>query len=83
LRILARFMDGKDFKQKYMDIVDGYEKEEEIVRNRLALRRYLRELVVNQKRVLEAAKRQDLSSELEAIKKEREQIYREIEAEAE
>jgi disulfide oxidoreductase YuzD len=55
MRILARFKDGKDFKSQYMNIVEDYEKEEEIMMNRIKLRKYLRELVVNQKRVLEAA----------------------------
>ena len=38
-----------------MRIVEDFETEEEIMINRLKLRKYLRELVVNQKRVLEVA----------------------------
>ena len=56
MRILARFTDGREFKQAYMTIVEDYEKESEIMINRIKLRKYLRELVVNQKRVLEASK---------------------------
>ena len=55
MRILVRFQDGQDFKAHYMNIVEDYEKEAEIMMNRIKLRKYLRELVVNQKRVLEAA----------------------------
>jgi hypothetical protein len=47
MRILARFNDGRNFKQAYMGIVDDYEKEDEIMSNRLKLRRYLRELIIN------------------------------------
>lgn len=55
MRILARFGDDKDFKSRYMRIVEDFEKEDEIMANRIKLRKYLRELVVNQKRVLNAA----------------------------
>lgn len=47
MRILARFADGKDFKKSYMAIVGGYETQAEIMPNRIKLRKYLRELVVN------------------------------------
>lgn len=52
MRILARYRDGKDFKKAYMSIVDDYETEDEIIFNRIKLRKYLRELVANQKRIL-------------------------------
>lgn len=62
MRILARFgtagqvLEPKDFKEKYMQLVEGgYETEEELMRNRIRIRRYLRELIINQKRVLSAA----------------------------
>lgn len=38
-----------------MSIVEDFEKEDEVMLNRLRLRKYLRELVANQKRVLEVA----------------------------
>lgn len=47
MRILARFSDGKDFKRAYMSVVDAYEKPGEIIENRIKMRRYLRELVIN------------------------------------
>jgi hypothetical protein len=47
MRILARFNDGKDFKRSYMGLVEGYETEEEIMENRIKVRQYLRELIVN------------------------------------
>ena len=63
MRILARFgtagqvlLEPKDYKNIYMQFVEGgYEKEEELMRNRIRIRRYLRELIINQKRVLSAA----------------------------
>ena len=42
-----------------MSIVEDYEREDEIMMNRIKLRKYLRELVVNQKRVLKAALNED------------------------
>ena len=56
MRILARFADGKEFKKAYMGIVEDFETKEEIMSNRIKVRKYLRELVINQKRVLEASK---------------------------
>jgi len=47
MRILARFGTDVDYKSRYMEIVEGYEKEEQIIRNRIRLRRYLRELMIN------------------------------------
>lgn len=47
MRILARFVDGKEFKKAYMQRVDDFESEEEIMMHRIILRKYLRELVVN------------------------------------
>jgi hypothetical protein len=35
-----------------MEIAEGFEKEEDVMRNRIRLRMYLRELVINQQRVL-------------------------------
>ena len=58
MRLLARFTDPKDFKRKYMKIVEDFETESEVMSNRIKLRKYLRELVVNQKRVLQAARDQ-------------------------
>lgn len=55
LRILARFGTDDDYKTRYMEIAEGYETEEEIMRNRIRIRRYLRELMINQNRVLQAA----------------------------
>mmetsp|Transcript_6064 Transcript_6064/g.5482 ORF Transcript_6064/g.5482 Transcript_6064/m.5482 type:complete len:116 (+) Transcript_6064:2135-2482(+) len=83
MRILIRFKDGKEFKNSYMEIVDEYEKPEEIMKHRLAVRRYLRELVVNQKRILEASKRPDLVKEIEAMMKVRLEMEKEIEKQKE
>lgn len=47
MRILARFNDGKEFKHAYMAKVEDFETEQEILPNRIKLRKYLRELVVN------------------------------------
>ena len=55
MRILARFGPDQEFKQRYMQIVEGFETEDQIMKNRIKLRRYLRELCINQKRVLQAA----------------------------
>jgi hypothetical protein len=55
MRILARFGTDQDYKARYMQLVEGFESEEQIIRNRVRLRRYLRELMINQKRVLQAA----------------------------
>jgi len=38
-----------------MQLVEGFETEDQIIRNRVRLRRYLREIMINQKRVLQAA----------------------------
>ena len=55
MRILARFQDGRHFKHQYMQPVENFETPSELMINRLKLRKYLRELVVNQKRVLDVA----------------------------
>lgn len=55
MRLLARFGPDADYKQRYMQLAEGFETEEELMPNRIRLRRYLRELVVNQQRVLSAA----------------------------
>jgi hypothetical protein len=47
MRILARFDDGKEFKRAYMGIVEGFETPDEVMINRIKLRKYLRELVIN------------------------------------
>lgn len=47
MRILARFNDGKDFKKSYMQIVSDFETEDSLMMNRIILRKYLRELMVN------------------------------------
>lgn len=53
LRILARLNEGNDFKLSYMMPVAEYEKEEEVMPNRIRLRKYLRELFVNRIRLLD------------------------------
>ena len=40
------------FKEAYLGRVENYENEEEVIPNRIKLRSYLRELFVNQERVL-------------------------------
>jgi len=55
MRLLARFGTDEDYKIRYMQVVEGFETEEQIMHNRIRLRRYLRELMINQKRVLQAA----------------------------
>ena len=57
IRILARFKGGtiQEIKQSYMQRVEDYETEAEVMINRLKLRRYLRELLLNQKRLYKAA----------------------------
>jgi len=57
LRILARFKGGtaQEIKEAYMQRVEDFESEEEVMSNRLKLRRYLRELMLNQKRIVKAA----------------------------
>jgi hypothetical protein len=57
MRLLARFgnsgtLEPHEFKAKYMELVEGFETETDVMRNRIRIRMYLRELVVNQKRVL-------------------------------
>jgi hypothetical protein len=49
MRLLARFGTDEDYKIRYMSIVEGFETEEQIMPNRIRLRRYLRELMINQK----------------------------------
>jgi hypothetical protein len=54
MRILVRFKGGtaQEVKMAYMDRVEDFEKEEEVMINRLRLRKYLRELLLNQTRIL-------------------------------
>lgn len=58
MRLLARInnaqgtLEAHEFKAKYMELVEGFEEEGDVMRNRIRIRMYLRELVVNQKRVL-------------------------------
>ena len=49
MRILARYKGGTpiEVKQSYMQRVDDFESEEEVILNRLKLRKYLRELQLN------------------------------------
>ncbi len=47
IRLLARFLDGRDFKNRYMQIVEDFETPDELMLNRIKLRKYLRELAVN------------------------------------
>ena len=42
-----------ELKAIYMERVEQFETEEEVFKNRLALRKYLRELILNQKRVIQ------------------------------
>ena len=57
MRILARFQGGtqQQLKYTYMQIVEDFEKPEEVMTNRLKLRRYLRELILNQTRLFTAS----------------------------
>jgi hypothetical protein len=57
MRILVRYSGESidEFKKVYLGIVEKFEKPEEVIRNRLRLRRYLREFILNQKRILNAA----------------------------
>lgn len=56
MKILARFTtEGGFTKETYMERVEDYEAEADVVPNRIRFRRYLRELLINQKRVLSAA----------------------------
>ena len=48
-------LDPLEMKKSYMQRVEDYETEEEVILNRLRLRKYLRELMLNQKRLLKAA----------------------------
>ena len=47
MRLLARFGTDQDYKTRYMQIAEGFETEDQIIRNRVRLRRYLRELMIN------------------------------------
>ena len=57
MRILARYQGGSpaEIKEQYMQRVDDFETEAEVIPNRLKLRKYLRELASNQKRIFSAA----------------------------
>lgn len=57
MRILARFEGGseRELKATYMCRVEDFEKPEEVMKNRLKLRRYLRELILNQTRLYTAS----------------------------
>ena len=57
IRILVRFksLDPEEMKKSYMLRVEDFETEQEVVPNRLRLRKYLRELMLNQKRLFKAA----------------------------
>ena len=66
MRLLARFGTDEDYKIRYMSIVEGFEREEQIMPNRIRLRRYLRELMINQKRVLQAALDKDYVEKVKA-----------------
>ena len=57
MRILARMTEGKPYKKSYMKIVDDLETEDEIIINRLKIKKYLRELLYNQKRIIEDSKK--------------------------
>jgi hypothetical protein len=60
IRILARFKGGsqQEIKESYMSRVEDFESCEEVMGNRLKVRRYLRELVLNQKRIVKAVSEQ-------------------------
>ena len=47
MRILARLTESKPFKRTYMKKCEGLENDDEIMINRLRLRKYLRELAYN------------------------------------
>ena len=57
MRLLVRYTGESidDFKKVYLGIVEKFEKPEEVMLNRLRLRKYLREFILNQKRILNAA----------------------------
>ena len=57
MRILVRLksFDPLEIKKSYMMRVEDYETEDEVIVNRLRLRKYLRELFMNQKRLIKAA----------------------------
>ena len=50
---MARLNEGNDFKKSYMAPVPEYEQEDEVMQNRIHLRKYLRELFVNRIRLLD------------------------------
>lgn len=54
IRLLARVrgLDALDMKKNYMSRVEDYETEDEVMLNRIKLRKYLRELTLNQKRII-------------------------------
>lgn len=71
LRILARLKSepDKEYKVSYMERVEGFETEAEVMPNRLKLRRYLKEFLLNQQRIVKAASEIELQPKhyLEAL----------------
>lgn len=68
MRILARYRGGSlaEIKAQYMGRVEDFESEEEVLPNRLRLRKYLRELVGNQRRIFQAAAHRALKAKEQA-----------------
>jgi hypothetical protein len=53
MRIMARVKEGKKIKTAYCEIVEGLETEKELMRNRIYMRKYLREFAFNQAKILD------------------------------
>jgi len=72
IRLLARVrgLDALDMKKNYMSRVEDYETEEEVMVNRIKLRKYLRELTLNQKRIIKAATEAALKEKQAKLEKE-------------
>lgn len=54
------------YKAIYMSRVEDFEIEEQVLMNRIRIRKYLRELLLNQKRVMETLTKQGLTARKEA-----------------
>lgn len=72
IRLLARVrgLEALDMKKNYMTRVEDYETEEEVMLNRIKLRKYLRELTLNQKRIIKAATEAALKEKQAKLEKE-------------
>ena len=54
------------YKRIYMEQVDQFETKNEVLMNRVRVRKYLRELLLNQKRVMEAITRKGFDTRVSA-----------------